>query len=343
MQEEIRMYEKLTTSEQAEVYVTGGFAHPELTNQIAEEMGVEMGGVEYKIHPNGEIYTRFTQNLRKKSLFIVQSHVGTETTSINDAIMQQHLLVDAARSSSAEEITVVSPYMAYMRQDRKSHGREPIGTRVLINQIQQAGAHRIVTVDMHAAQAQAVFDGPFDHLTAQPLLRRAIREEIAQFNQDEWLVVAPDAGAGKMAERHRTKLGTGLLQLAKMRDPNDNQKIRRETSIPEADGRVCILFDDMIDTAGTLTTAAEALKNSGAKAIYVAATHGILSDPAIDRLKDAPIDRVLVTDTLPVSVPQYELGEKLRVVPVAPMIGEALMRIIRGDSLSEMFDDQNHM
>lgn len=337
------MIEKFSEKEQSRVYIAGGFAHPELTAQILEETGAADDGVEQKIHPNGEIYTRFRESVRKKKIFIVQSHVGTETTSINDAIMQQHLLVDAARSSSAKEITVVSPYMGYMRQDRKSHGREPIGTRVLINQIKKAGARRIVTVDMHSAQAQAVFDRPFDHLTAQPLLRRAIREEVAQFSKEELLVIAPDAGAAKMAERHRTSLGTGLLTLSKMRDPNDNQKIRRETSVPEANGRVCLLFDDMIDTASTLTTAAEALKNSGAKAIYLAATHGVLSDPAIERIREAPVDRLLVTDTLPVDVPKYELGEKLRVVPVAPMIGEAIIRITRGLSLSEMFDDQNHM
>lgn len=339
----VQMIEKFTEKEQSKVYIAGGFAHPELTAQIMHETGAADDGVEQKIHPNGEIYTRFRESVRKRKVFIVQSHVGTETTSINDAIMQQHLLVDAARSSSAKEITVVSPYMGYMRQDRKSHGREPIGTRVLINQIKEAGARRIVTVDMHSAQAQAVFRHPFDHLTAQPLLRRAIREEVAGYDQAELLVVAPDAGAGKMAERHRSSLGTGLLQLSKMRDPNDSQKIRREEYIPEADGRVCILFDDMIDTAGTLTTAAEALKNSGAKAVYLAATHGILSDPAIERLQQAPIDRLLVTDTLPVGVPKYELGDKLRIVPVAPMIGEAIIRITRGLSLSEMFDDQNHM
>ena len=325
------------------VYIAGGFAHPALSEGIAQEMGVVLGIVEQKVHPNSEIYSRYGESVRGKQVFIIQPHVKTDATSVNDAIMQQCLLADAARSSSAAEITAVSPYLAYTRQDRKSRGREPIGTRVLIDQLAIAGVNRIVTVDMHAAQAQAIFRGPFDHLTAQPQLRKAMRDEISQYDIDECLVVSPDAGAGKMAERHRTRLGTGLLHLAKMRDTHDSQKIRREEKVPEADGKVCIIFDDMIDTAGTLVSAAEALKNSGAKAIYVAATHGILSDPAIERLKLAPIDRILTTDTFPMHDAETELADKLRVVRVAPMIGQALVEIINKGSVSEIFNDQNHM
>lgn len=334
---------ELSPEKKESVYIAGGFAHPELSAGIAHEMGVQLGVVEQKVHPNSEIYSRYGESVRGKHVFIIQPHVKTDATSVNDAIMQQCLLADAARSSSAAEITAVSPYLAYTRQDRKSRGREPIGTRVLIDQLAIAGVNRIVAVDMHAAQAQAIFRGPFDHLTAQPQLRRAMRTEISQYEIDECLVVSPDAGAGKMAERHRTRLGTGLLHLAKMRDTLDSQKIRREEKVPEADGRVCIIFDDMIDTAGTLVSAAEALKNSGAKAIYVAATHGILSDPAIERLQDAPIDRVLVTDTFPVKDAEAELGDKLRVVRIAPMIGQALIEIINKGSVSQIFNDQNHM
>ncbi len=333
----------LTNPEKEKVYIASGFAHPELAAGIAQEMGVESGGVQEKIFSNGEIYTRYEDSVRGKHVFIIQPHVRTKDTSVNDAIMQQYLLADAARSSSAAEITAVSPYLAYSRQDRKSRGREPIGTRVIIDHLAAVGVNRIVTVDMHSPQTQAIFRGPFDHLTAQSLLRDAMEEEVSGYDLSDCLVVAPDAGAGKQAERHRLDLGVRLLHLAKLRDPLDSQKIQREEKVPEAEGRVCMLFDDLIDTAGTLVSAAEALKNSGAKAIYVAATHGIFSGPALQRLKDAPIDKILVTDTFPMDEAKTELGHKLRVISIAPMIGRALIEIVQDGSVSQIFDDQNHM
>jgi ribose-phosphate pyrophosphokinase len=340
---EVPMSVALSPEQIDSIYLASGFAHPALAEDIASEMGVPLGPLDQKLHPNGEIYVRYDESVRGKHVFIVQPHVGTERTNVNDSIMQQCLLADAARSSSAAEITAVSPYLAYMRQDRKSRGREPIGTRVLIDQLAAAGVTRIVTVDMHAPQAQGIFRGPFDHLTAQPELGTALYQEVAHFPLDECIVVAPDAGAAKLADRHRRNLGMGMLHLAKQRDPHDNQKIRRDEKVPEADGRVCLVFDDMIDTAGTLVSAAEALKNSGAKAIYVAASHGILSGPAIERLRDAPIDKILITDTFPHTDARSELGRKLRIVRVAPMISRALIEIITNGSVSELFQDQNHM
>ena len=333
----------LSPEQKEGIYIAGGFTHPALTEGITHGMGIAAGPVEYKVHPNTEIYSRYGQSVRGKHVFIIQPHIASGEQTVNDAIMQQCLLADAARSSSAAEITAVSPYLAYTRQDRKSKGREPIGIRVLINQLAAAGVDRIVTVDMHSPQAQGIFNGPFDHLTAQPLLRRAMREEVVGYTKEECLVVAPDAGATKMARRHKDRLGMGILHLEKMRDPQDGQKIRRDEKVPEADGKVCILFDDMIDTAGTLVSAAEALKNSGAKAIYVAATHAVFSDPAIERLKSDVIDKILITDTYPTEVAQYELQNKLRVVRVAPTIAQALIQIVTNGSVSDIFDDQNHM
>jgi len=338
---------KLTAEEADGIYIAGGFAHPDLSVRIAEEMGIEPGELVQKIHPNGEVYSRYDESIRGKQAFIIQSHVrsvfdGRDTT-VNDAIWEQALLADAARSSSASEITAVSPYMAYMRQDRKSRGREPIGARVLIDQLASVGVSRIVTVDMHSSQAQGIFRGPFDHLTAQPLLRKEMQEVMNGHDTEECLVVAPDAGAAKIAERHRQELGVGLLHMAKSRDPNDSQKIRREESVPEAEGRVCMVFDDMVDTAGTLVSAAEALKNSGAKAVYVAASHAVFSAPAIERLQQSPIDRIIVTDTFPTADAEAELGSRLRVVSIAPTIGRALIEIIRNGSVSQLFDDQNHL
>lgn len=332
----------LLPDEQSKLCIVGGFAHPELTQAIADSIGVEQSELKQKIHPNGELYTRYIDSIRGKHVFIVQSHVRGEDTNVNDAIMQQCLLIDAARSSSVQEITAVAPYLGYMRQDRKTKGREPIATRVILDQLASAGVHRIVTVDMHSPQAQGIFRGPFDHLTAQPLLRTAAAEEVRTLSAAECVVVAPDAGAAKLAEQHMRGLGMGMFVMTKMRDPFDNQKISRDTVFPEADGRACLLFDDMIDTAGTIVSAAEALKNSGATKVIVAATHGVFSDPAIERLRQAPIDRILVTDTYRTADAQHELGEQLRVVSVAQTIGNALVQIVRHGSVSRLFDDQNN-
>lgn len=334
---------QLTQAEKESTYLAGGFAHPELASDIAESMGMELGPLNQKTHPNGELYARFSESVRGKHVFLIQSHVSGPNTNINDAIMEQCLLADAARSSSASEITAVSPYLAYTRQDRKSKGREPIGIRVVIDQLAAAGVSRIVAVDMHSPQAQGIFRGPFDHLTAQPLLTSAMAEEIKDLDREECIVVAPDAGAAKLAEFHRSELGVGLLHLAKMRDPDDSQKLLREKHIPEAEGKVCMIFDDMIDTAGTLVSAAEALKSSGAKAIYAATTHGILSDPALERIKNSPINRVIITDTERTDIAQKELGNKLRVVSTAEMVGKALTEIIKKGSVSQLFHDHNHM
>lgn len=335
--------EKMFTTEEADqIFIAGGFAHPELSQQIAACVGMDAGAVKYKTHPNGEIYSRYEESVRGKHVFVVQSHIRSSEGSINDAIMQQCLLIDAARSSSASEITAVAPYLAYGRQDRKTKGREPIGTRVILNQLADAGANRIVTIDMHSPQAQGIFRGPFDHLTAQGLLRDVMREEIAEYDQESCVVVAPDAGAAKLSQQHSKELNLGMFLMTKMRDPSDNQKISRDDKFPDADGRVCVIFDDMVDTAGTLVSAAEALSSSGAKAIFVAATHGILSDPAIDRLKDAPINKILLSNTFNTDIAQHELGDKLRVISVAPIIGQALVEIVRCGSISALFNDQNN-
>ncbi|MFZ1301469.1 MAG: ribose-phosphate pyrophosphokinase [Candidatus Microsaccharimonas sp.] len=334
--------EKLTQREKESIQIVGGFAHPELTQDIAQSIGTEVSAIKEKIHPNGEIYSRFIESVRGKHVFIVQPHIRTPETSVSDAIMQQCLLVDAARSSSASEITVVAPYLGYMRQDRKTKGREPISTRVVLDQLASAGADRIVTVDIHSPQAQAIFRGPFDHLTAQPALRDAMADEIAGINREDCLIVAPDAGAAKMSELHQEDLQTSMIVMSKRRDPQDSQKISRNDHFPDAEGKHCLLFDDMIDTAGTLVSAAEALKSSGALSVRVAATHGILSDPAIERLQSAPIDKVLVTDTFTTHRAERELGDKLRVVRVAPIIGSAILEILRDGSVSKLFHDQNH-
>lgn len=329
------------------IYLASGFAHPQLAQDVADYLDVELGGVEQRLHPNGEIYSRFNDSVRGKHAFIIQSHVASRVdgrkVTPNDAIIQQAHLIDAARSSSASEITAVSPYLAYMRQDRKTRGRETTGARPLIQLLGQCGARRIVTVDIHSPQSMLIHDGPFDHLTAQRALEAAMVSELGTFDHNEVVVVAPDAGAAKLAQSHQRHLDVGILHLAKQRARGDSQRIQRDEKVPEAEGKTCLVFDDMIDTAGTLVTAVEALKNSGAKEIHVGASHGIFSKPALDRLENAPIDKLYVTDTFPQKYAKRRLGNKLQVVSVAPIIGEAIRQIATDGSISSLFDDENHM
>ena len=332
----------LSKKEQEKVHIVGGFAHPELTENIASSIGVEPGSIQEKIFPNGEIYSRFEDSVRGRQVFIVQSHVRGAETGVNDAIMQQCLLIDAARSSSAAGITAIAPYLSYTRQDRKSKGREPIGTRVILDQLATAGADRVITVDIHSPQAQGIFRGPFDHLTAQPALRNAIAEDINGIDRDDCIVVAPDAGAAKMAQQHQEGLDVSMFIMSKRRDPNNSQNISRDDHFPDAEGKHCLVFDDMIDTAGTLVSAAEALHNSGAQSVRVAATHGILSPPALERLQAAPIDRIFITDTFITDEAEEALGDRLKVISVAPIIGKAILQIVRRGSISQLFKDQNH-
>ena len=334
----------LTKQEQASVYLATGSAHPELGEQIAAEIGIDLGPVERKMHPNGELYVRYEESVRGQDVFIVQPHIPTNEMSVNDAAMELCLLVEAASSSSAREVTAVIPSLGYSRSDRKARGREPIGVRVILDQLAAVGVDRIVAVDMHSRASQAIFRGPFDHLTAQPLLRRAVREELHGYNPDECVVVAADGGAFKLSEHHSKKLGYGpVLPLPKSRDREDSQKITRAAPTESVEGLVCIMFDDILDTGGTLVTAAKSLKDAGAKMVLAAATHGVLSHPALERLQDESIDKVLVTDTHRTQAAAEALNGKLRVVSVAPMIGHAITEIIRNGSVSDIFNDQNHM
>ncbi len=332
----------LSPEKKDSICLVNGFANPELGLDIAQSMGVSLDPIEQKRFPNGERYVRFLNSIRGRHVFVVQTHCGGPEGSINDAMTEQALLVLAASNSSASEVTAVVPFLGYSRQDRKSKGREPGSVRFALDQLALAGANRIVAVDMHSPQTQLVFRGQFDHLTAQPELRAAVKDEVRAFSRDECLIVAPDAGAASLAYAHQKKTGYDFLLLTKTRSNEDSGSISRDQYVPEADGRVCMIFDDMIDTAGTIVSAVEALKNSGAKAVFTAATHGIFSEPALQRLKDAPIDRILVTDTFPHVYAKEVLGDKLRVVSMAPIIGQALLHIVTKTSISEIFDDQNH-
>ncbi len=323
------------------VTIVSGSANPELAQDVADYLGVELGPVERKRFPSGERYVRYEQSVRGKHVFAIQSHVSTPDMSINDAIWEHGMLIDAAKRSSAREVTAISPHMGYLRQERQARGREAIGSSMIMDHLRHAD--RLVAVDLHSPATTGITHKPFDPLTAQIALEQAMEHDLEQYERDDCVVVAPDAGASKLAQSHQRRMDLDILHLAKQRGRGDSSKISRDEHVPEAKDRVCLVFDDMIDTGGTLVSAVEALKKSGAKAIHVAATHGVFSNDAPEKLQKAPIDRLYVTDTFPMTHAKEVLGDKLRVVSAAPIIGQAIMEIVTGGSVSDMFNDENHL
>ncbi len=324
------------------VYLASGSTHPNLAKQVAKEMGVDFHNDDIKVFPSGERYFRFADSIRGKHALLVQSLVSTDAGTVNDSLLELIVMIDAARRGSAKEITVVTPYMAYMRQDRKARGREPISAAAVINSLQMTGAHRLVSIDMHSAQTQAVFDGPFDHLVAEGLIREALAKKINK-NYQAYIVVSPDGGRARMAEQYAEMLNVELIHMPKSRSRNNSAEIERPDFINDVSDKHCILIDDMIDTAGTLVSAAETLEKSGAKSVIAAATHGVLSDPARQRLKSPSVTELLLTDTTPLEKFKKDLGNKLTIIPTAPMIAAALTAIIEGRSVSAIFEGRNYL
>jgi len=324
------------------VYLATGQTHSHLAVSTATYMGITLHEDELKTFPSGERYFRFGKSVRGKHVLLVQSLASTDQGSVNDSLMELMLMVDAARRGSAQEITVVTPYMAYMRQDRKAKGREPISAATVINMLQGVGAHRLVSVDMHSAQTQAVFDGPFDHLTAEGLIRNTLMERIGK-DKDAYAIVSPDGGRAKIAEHYADTLDVDVIHVPKSRSRKDSSIISRPDVVPGIEGKTAILIDDLIDTAGTLISAAETLKNSGANGVIAAATHGLFSGPALERLPDSAITELIVTDTIPMDHATHALGKQLTVLPCAPMLAAALSAIITGKSVSRQFQGRNYL
>jgi ribose-phosphate pyrophosphokinase len=262
----------------------------------------------------------------------------THGRPVNEAIMEQAIIIDAVRRASAARVTAVCPFFGYARQDRKATGREPITARLVVEILAAAGADRIVSVDLHSSQIQGFSDGPFDHLTAMPLLREYIAREIGR----DVVIVSPDAGRVKTAERYSRQLGADLAIVHKVRSRTRANVSEARQIVGDVKGRRCVVIDDMIDTAGTVCAAAELLHERGASEIYILATHGVLSDPAVERLEAAPIKQVVVTDTLPVAEAAGGRLKKLKVVSVAPMVSAAVKAIFMHESVSEIFEGENH-
>jgi ribose-phosphate pyrophosphokinase len=313
-----------------------GRGNEQLSKEIAEHLKVPLGEVVLSTFANGEIYCRFGESIRGADVFIVQSHCDP----INDRIWEQLLMIDAAKRASAKRITAVCPFYGYGRQDRKAEGREPISARLLADCITAAGADRVVTVDLHTGQAQGFFNFPVDHLTAVPLLAG----EVAGKLSGDVTVVTPDAGGGKLAARFANYLRDHdiepeLAYIDKRRPKGTHNVARAQEVVGLIDGRTCVLVDDMIDTAGTITSAAELLTDRGATAVYVAATHGVLSGPAPERLANAPIREVVLTNTLP--IPGEKQFDSLTVLSIAPTMANALDAVFEDTSVSEIFRGEN--
>ena len=315
-----------------------GRAHPALAREVAGHLNITLGEADVVEFVNGEIRPRFGESIRGGDVFIMQSHFGHNGHSINDAIMEQLIMIDAAYRASAKRVTAVCPFYGYARQDRKAAGREPITARVVADMFKAAGSKRMVSVDLHSGQIQGFFDGPVDHLTAMPVLEKYLRENA----REGVVIVSPDTGRVKVAERfaqHLADMSADVAFVYKRREKNSINVSSAKEVIGDVEGRLCVLTDDMIDTAGTITSAADLLLARGAKEVWAMATHGVLSDPAIDRLKKSSISRVVLTNTIPLA--EEKRIDRIEVLSVAKIIADALAAVFEETSVSELFGGEN--
>ena len=314
---------------QKRLVIVSGRAHPQLAIDIAAELDTDLVSTNARTFANGEIYARYDESVRGCDAFVIQSH----TDPINEWLMEQLIMVDALKRASAKRITVVAPFYPYARQDKKGRGREPISARLVADLFKAAGADRIMSVDLHAAQIQGFFDGPVDHLFAMPVLLEHFRSKLDTSNLT---VVSPDMGRVRVADIWSDKLGAPLAIIHKRRDPLVPNKVSVHEIIGPVEGRVCLIVDDMIDTGRTIVAAAQALKEAGALSVVVAATHAILSDPATEILQSEFINSVVVTDTLP--IPQAKRFPTLTILPIAPLLALAIQQVFGDGSVTSMFD-----
>jgi ribose-phosphate pyrophosphokinase len=311
-----------------------GGAHRALSEEIARNLGVEISPGKLSRFASGEIYFRAEDSVRGADVFVVQTHADP----VNESIMEQLIMIDALKRASAKRITAVVPYYGYSRQDHKGLAREPISAKLVADMLSVAGADRVVSVDLHSGQIQGFVNYPFDHLTALPVLTGYLQDELGLSGND-LVVVAPDAGRIKTAEKLAKHLSADLAYIHKRRSRHEAHKIEEMAVVGEVDGRPCVLVDDMIDTATTIAKGAEVLSQHGAGPIHAAATHGVLSGKAVQLLEEAPIAEVVVTNTVP--IPEEKMSGKMRVLSVAPLIADALRAVFEDTSVSEIFHGEN--
>jgi ribose-phosphate pyrophosphokinase len=310
-----------------------GRAYPELADEIAAQLGVTVTPTTAREFANGETFIKPNESVRGSDAFVVQSF----TTPINQWVMETLILLDALKRASAKRITVVTPFYPYARQDKKHRGREPISARLMADLFKTAGADRIMAIDLHTAQIQGFFDGPVDHLFALPLLARHVQD---RYPVDELTVVSPDTGRVRVAEQWADRLGGRPIAFVhKTRNPDVANEIVANRVVGEVAGRTCLLIDDMIATGSTIIQAADLLFEIGASEVIVAATHGELTAPATDRLKNSRITEVIVTNTLPLR-PEQDF-DKLTVISVAAMIAQAIKEVFEDGSVTSLFDGRS--
>ncbi|MDT3441355.1 ribose-phosphate diphosphokinase [Pseudofrankia sp. BMG5.37] len=316
------------TENRRSLMLFSGRSHPDLAAEVAQKLGVRTVPTSAYDFSNGEIFVRFQESVRGCDAFVLQAH----SAPVNTWLMEQLIMVDALKRASAKRITVVAPFYPYARQDKKHRGREPISARLVADLFKTAGAHRLMSVDLHTAQIQGFFDGPVDHLFALPLLADYIESKV---DASEVTVVAPDSGRVRVAERWTDRLSCPLAIIHKRRDKDVPNQVKMFEVVGQVAGRTCVIVDDMIDTAGTITKAAEALKANGASTVIAAATHGVLSGPAIDRLKNSDISEVVLTNTLP--LPADARIDKITELSIAPLLAAAIKEVFEDGSVTSLF------
>ena len=313
-----------------ELKVFSGSAHPELTREIAAFLGVSVGQARLKRFPDSEVSFQIDENIRGTDIFVVQPTCANGAASVDQHIMELLIMIDAFKRSSAARITAVLPYFGYARQDRKDKPRVPISAKLVANVLSAAGTNRVLTMDLHKAQIQGFFDIPVDHLFAAPV----IIEYLSRMDCANLTMVAPDAGGAERARAYAKRLNAELAVIDKRRTDDGTAEVMNV--IGDVSGRTCIIQDDIIDTAGTITKAAAALKAKGAERIFACAVHGVLSGPAIDRIEKSPIDQMIVTNTIPLTGDKAHC-EKVKVLSVARLLGQAIKSIHEETSVSSLF------
>jgi ribose-phosphate pyrophosphokinase len=307
-----------------------GRGYPDLAEDVAAELGIAITPTSAYDFANGEIFVRFEESVRGSDAFVIQSHVAP----VNNQIMEQLIMVDALKRASAKRITVVAPFYGYARQDKKHRGREPISARLMADLFKTAGADRLMVVDLHTSQIQGFFDGPVDHLFALPLLTNYVGSKV---DRSRLTIVSPDSGRVRVAERWSDMLGGAPIAfIHKTRDPRIPNESVTGRVVGDVAGKTCVVIDDMIDTAGTITKAVDALFDGGASEVIVAATHAVLSGPAVERLKNSRVSEVVVTNTLPIA--EESRFDKLTVLSIAPLLGRAIREVFEDGSVTSLFD-----
>ncbi|MCL1907639.1 MAG: ribose-phosphate diphosphokinase [Propionibacteriaceae bacterium] len=308
-----------------------GRSHPHLATEIADLLGTKIVPARTVTYANSEIYVRFEESVRGCDAFVIQAH----TAPVNDWLMEQLVMVDALKRASAKRITVVSPFYPYARQDKKHAGREPISARLVADLYRAAGATRVMSVDLHASQIQGFFDGPVDHLYGLPILADYVKEK---YDPANFVVVSPDAGRVRVTDMWSDRLGCPLAIIHKRHDPDVANTVSVHEVVGDVEGKTCLLVDDMIDTAGTICLAAEALKVQGAAKVIAAATHPVFSGPAAERLNRSAFEEIIVTNTLPID-PSVHI-DNLTVLSIAPLLAKAIKAVFLDGSVAALMNEQ---